>query len=168
MRCFCNIDYGLIVAVFALVAALASIRYQIISLIQTQLADKARECNRYLDNNSQIPVQADKVSGIVSSARTAKELLHYQLVFKRYYILAFLNKQGLIDQFYLQLHTSIRQWIEKDSLPANEIETIHSDDPSIQAANNQIKQTIASQFLRMKDFLARSIKKNQSGFFDKL
>ena len=168
MPCFCNIDYALVVAVFALVATLFSIRYQIISLIQTQLADKARECNRYLDSNSQIPFQADRISGIVSSARTAKELLNYQLVFKRYHIIAFLNKQSLIDQFYLQLHTSIRQWIEKDTLPANEIKTTDSDDPNIQASNNQIKQTIASQFLRMKEFLAYSIKKNQSGFFDKL
>lgn len=168
MPCFCNIDYGVLIAVLALIVAIISIRCQIISLIQIQLADKARECNKYLDSNSQIPKESANISGILSSAITARQLLDYQLKSKKYYILIFLNRETLIDQFYLQLHTSIREFLKKHQLQNDEIKTNDSNDPNIQAVNSAIKDTIKSQFQSMKSFLSNSIKKSENGFFDKL
>lgn len=168
MPCLCNIDYGMFVAVLALIASIISIRYQIISLIQTQLADKARECNTFLDNNNQILIESSSISGILSSAITARQLLNYQLKSKRYYILLFLNKQKLVNQFYLQLHTSIRELLNKPALQDGEIKTNDSNDPNIQAVNTAIKETIKSQFESLKAFLRDPIEKNRNGFFDKL
>ena len=168
MPCICSIDYGILIAVLALLVAIISIRYQIIALIQNQLADKARECNRFLDSNGQISKESANLSGIISSAITARQLLEYQLKSKRYSILLFLNRKALIDQFYLQLHTSIRELLKKESLQNEEIHTNDSEDPNIQAVNNAIKITIRSQFQSMRSFLINSINKNQSGFFDKL
>ena len=136
---------ALTIASLALMVAISSIRYQIISMINMQLADKAKECNNYLDTNAMPPKSAHKVSGIVSSIITADELLDHHLKFKKYTVLIFLNKQSLLEQFYLQLHTSIREYLKKKSLTDGEINDL--------SLANQIR----SQFARSKEILKNFI-----------
>ena len=89
-----NINYELIVTIVALLAlviavislfvAIKSTKKQTISLIRSQLSEKAYQCNRYLNPQdlSHIPDRIDKVSGILSSIITAEEILFRQKHFK--------------------------------------------------------------------------------------
>jgi hypothetical protein len=132
---------ALIIGFLALIVAISSIRYQIITMINAQLADKAKECNSYLEANAMVPKSAHKVSGIVSAIITAEELLDEQLNFKKYTILILLNKQSILKQFYLQLHTSIRVYLKKKTLSDAEI-----NDPVL-------RDQIRAQFMRAKEIL---------------
>ena len=165
MKCFCDIDYNLLTSVIALIVALVAIylsfralRYQIIALINVQLSDKAKECNNNLDinNMSSIPKRNDKFSGILSSIITAEEILNYQLYLKKNIFKRGIDIQSLIDQFYLQLHTTIRVFLQKGEINENDLE------------NNNHLVTFKEQYQRSIDFLADSINKDINKHFEKL
>jgi hypothetical protein len=162
MKCFCDIDYSLVTSIFALIVALLALyiptRYQIVSLINAQLSDKAKECNSNLDPNnlSYIPPQNDKVSGILSAIITAEELLNYKLYLKKSPYLIKLDVQSLIDQFYLQLHTTIRLFIQKEKLDTNDI-----------THQNQL-EILQNQHKRSKEFLSISISRDNKKIFENL
>jgi hypothetical protein len=165
MNCFCEIDYNLLtsiiallVAVFALIVSYVAIRYQIISLINAQLGDKAKECNGNLSplDLSKPPRTNDKVSGLLSSIITAEELLNYQVYHKKNIFLWRLDLQSLIDQFYLQLHTTIRVFIEKANIEAGDLDS-----------TNHLA-AFQTQFNRSRSFLTLSIKKSVDKEFEVL
>ena len=135
-----------------------AIRYQIISLINAQLADKAKECNSNLDlqDLSKPPKSNDKVSGFLSAIITAEELLNYQAHHKKSLFLWKLDTIALIDQFYLQLHTTIREFMKKDTIIEADLKK-----------NSQL-DVFKKQFERSKEFLNFAIEKNRNGEFEKL
>jgi hypothetical protein len=144
---------ALVVAVIALIVGVYAIRYQIIALLSAQLADKAKESNEKLmpGGLSIMPPYEGSISTILSSIITAEEILNYQ-VYKNKYSFLSLNVQSLVDQFYLQLHTTIREFIAKD---LSEVENL--------MFNNQI---LKDQFNRAKEFLSLSIAKNERKIFE--
>lgn len=158
--CWYNLNYGLIVAVIALIGTFAGIRYQILILINTQLSNKAKECNSYLGSNYAVGAvfKPSKISGIVSAIITAQQLLNYHFKYKKYYILFGASKNRAKTQFYLQLHTSIREFLEREELNVAQFE----------GGSEHGKQVICRQFLMCKEILKNSIKKNKINKFDKL
>ncbi|MBL7075607.1 hypothetical protein ISS37_10270 [candidate division KSB1 bacterium] len=142
----------------SLFVAVRALRYQRVSLLNSQLADKAKECNNNLDpvNLSKPPRRNDKVSGLLSSIITAEELLFYQTHHKKWKISWKPNQESLIDQFYLQLHTTIRVYLEKNSIEEKDLDS------------SEFMVIFNKQFQRSKEFLARSIEKNKNGEFEKL
>jgi len=145
---------AVLIASLALIATFVSIRYQLIGLILNQLAQKAIECNSNLNDENQVPEEADKASGIVTSILKAEEIikLHKR---KRPLLLAFLRRKYLVDQFYLQLHTSIIELIFTIGRFVN-IKTKTSPDESI---NEKIKIDIQYQLKNVKVFLEASHKR---------
>ncbi|WP_426669942.1 hypothetical protein ACPPVU_01610 [Mucilaginibacter sp. McL0603] len=167
MSCSNNIDYNLLSSILALVVAIIAlfvgyraIRYQIISLINAQLADKAKDCNTNLDSNNygDAPKQLDKISGILSSIITAEELLNYQVNLKKNIFILHLDVQSLIDQFYLQLHTTIRLFLQKEKLEISDIDS---------SAEN-ILVVLQVQYNKSQEFLSISIKKDNNKVFEQL
>ncbi|MFA6667665.1 MAG: hypothetical protein WCS51_04890 [Bacilli bacterium] len=159
------IDYNLItsivaifIALIALIVSYKATRYQIISLLNAQLADKAKDCNSNLNRNdlSKIPTKNDKVSWIVSSIITAEEIINYQVDHKKSFFMIRYNIQSLIDQFYLQLHTTIRVFLQKGHF-----------DPEDLADYTQFG-AIKNQYNRSTEFLSISINKDKNKEFEKL
>ena len=74
----------------------------------------------------------------------------------------------MVDQFYLQLHTSIREWLKKPNLNNDEIVIDKSTDENIQKVNDQIKEGLKRQFTETRKFLKTSIERNETGFFENL
>ncbi len=113
------------IACLALLATLLAVRYQIITIINSQMLEKAKECNSNLDENGKLDeANSSKVSGVVSAIITARQLLDLQLRCKKYHILLFTKRQYFVDQFYLQLHTSIREWIDLERKDQKDISQI--------------------------------------------
>lgn len=104
---------SIIVAIVAVFIAMAALKHQMITLMLSQLHEKAKECNGYLSEELQVDnTNIKSVSGILSAIVTAEQIiaLHYQHFS---FWLWFYGKQFLIDNFHLQLHTSIRVWISQ-------------------------------------------------------
>lgn len=165
MKCSSDINYDLLLSIIALIAALIAlllsykaVHYQIISLLNAQLADKAKDCNSNLEPNdsSRIPKQNDKVSGIVSSIITAEELINYQVCLKKSIFSRNLDLQSLIDQFYLQLHTTIRVFLQKGNLDKADIE------------NEEQYKILQTQYNRAIEFLSISIFRDKNKYFELL
>lgn len=147
---------ALIVALIAFFVSYKATLFQKISLIDTQLSDKAKECNNNLDISdlSAFPKKEDKVSGILSAIITGEEILALQVLPKTW--IFSINRQLRIDLLYLQLHTTIREFLKKDSLNNQDLE------------ESRHLEVLKKQFLRCKQFLAVSIQKNEDGIFEKL
>lgn len=104
----------IIVAIMAAGIAFLSARFQAISLLQTQITEKAKECNSNIDPiTHEIILYPQNISNVVSAIITTEQLI--DKVIKGASFL-FLSKQSLIDQFYLQLHTSIIEYIKKNEI----------------------------------------------------
>ena len=117
------INYELVIALTAIIVSVLAIRYQIVTLIASQLSDKARETNSYLDQNYNIPETASGYSSVYSSIITAKQIL--DLHSSKYRLLCIaLSKQYLIDQYYLQLHTTVRQTVQKENSPGERFDPV--------------------------------------------
>lgn len=140
---------SIMVALAALRIALAAFKHQMITLILSQLHEKAKESNDYLNEELQIKKEPQSISGILSAIITAKQLikLHYKK-YSRW--LLFYRKQFLIDNFHLQLHTSIRDWI-RGTQSFEDIRSLNT--------TNEIKSTLETQLIGSKSFLKKSIKK---------
>lgn len=69
---------ALFIGFIASLLAYYGIKYQIISLIHSQLSEKAKETNGYLNSNNKMPNEPENISGIVSTIITAKQILDYQ------------------------------------------------------------------------------------------
>lgn len=165
MKFFCDIDYNfwisifaIIIAIIALIVSCGATRYQIISLLNAQLADKAKDCNSNLnhENLSKMPIENDKVSWIVSSIITAEEIVNYQVYFKKSCFMKGYNIQSLIDQFYLQLHTTIRKFLQKGHFDSKDLE------------DNSQFDAINKQYTRSTEFLSISIINDNNKVFEKL
>lgn len=142
MICWIEENTGFIVASLAFMVALAAIRHQIITQILSQLYEKAKECNGYLNSELQIDNNLITVSGILSAIITAKQIL--KLHKRRYLVwLLFYRKQFLVDNFHLQLHTSIRVWIREIQYSDLLFENVEIED----------------QLKKSKSFLKKSIEK---------
>lgn len=141
---------SLLIAIIAFFVAFSSVRFQIVTLINSQLADRAKMCNEQLtdSNKSYIPKENDKVSGILSSIITAEEILNSYLSSKNFFLWK-IDSQIIIDHFYLQLHTTVRLFVEKEKLTEKDV-------------NNENQLIIFNQQLdRVKIFLQNSIHKSQ-------
>jgi len=149
---------ALIIAIFALFISYKAIRYQIISLLNVQLSDKAKYCNDNLDKNnlSKMPTQIDKFSGILSAIITAEELFNYQFCYKKSIFLWFFDCQSLIDQFYLQLHTTIRVFLQKGQIQESDID------------DSFYMDIFQKQYNRATEFLSISIAKDKNRSYEKL
>lgn len=101
----------IIISAIAACIALFGLRFQMFSLIKNQLAEKARECNKNIDPETQAIIgKHQNISLVVSSIITGKLLID-----KTFFIFPY-EKQSLIDQFYLQLHTSIIEYIKANTV----------------------------------------------------
>jgi hypothetical protein len=138
---------ALIVAFLTFLLTFFSIRMQIISLILTLLSDKARECSNYIDSKTQIVLKdTASVSAILSTIIISKQLLYRN--YKSFFLfLLWIGRQSCIDQFYLQLHTSIRLFIRDRQLP-------EGIDPNL-------KSVLERQIIDSNKILTKSIKKFQ-------
>jgi type III secretory pathway component EscV len=157
-------DYNLIIsvaaciiAVLALIVGFYAVRFQYIAIINTQLADRARMCNEQLTdtNKSYVPKENDKISGILSGIITAEEIMNSYLSERNPFLLN-LNSQRIIDHFYLQLHTTIRIFIERKELFSSDI-----SNPNLLIEFNQ-------QLKRVQIFLGGAITKNKNLEFERL
>ncbi len=148
---------AVIIAILALIVSFYAVRFQYIAIINSQLADCARRCNEQLtdSNKSYLPKENDKISGVLSGIITAEEILNTYL-YERNLFLLNLNSQRLIDHFYLQLHTTIRVFIEKEEFVASDLSNINL----LNEFNMQLK--------RVNIFLSNSIIKNKNLEFEKL
>jgi len=162
MDCIEGYDYSfwislgtMIIAIAAVVISYISIRYQNISLINSQLTKKAESCNSNLNSNdlSKIPKNNAKFSGILSSIIVAEEILNSKT---DSFFLIFCNFQSLIDQFYLQLHTTIRVFLQKGRISKEDIEN-----------DNQFDD-FESQYQRATEFLKVSIARDKNKIFERL
>jgi len=105
---------AIIISIIATIIAYLAARFQILSLLQNQLADKAKECNTNLDPETHmIIIKLQNISHVVSTIITTEYLIERVLKQGR---LLLIRKQSLIDQFYLQLHTSIIDYIRKNKI----------------------------------------------------
>ncbi len=106
-------DYlPIIISAIALFVAFINVRFQMISLIQRQLADKAKDCNDNINSETQQIIDTPQTkSKIVSSIVTANLLINRLTKSNCLFFPFGFGKQSLIDQFYLQLHTSIIEYI---------------------------------------------------------
>ncbi|MCK9484094.1 MAG: hypothetical protein M0R34_07000 [Candidatus Marinimicrobia bacterium] len=147
---------AIIIALIALIFSFRAIRFQIISLLNSQLAYKARDCNSNLDSNdlSKMPIKNDKVSWIVSSIITAEEIIFYQKFHKKNVFIRVSDIQSLIDHFYLQLHTTIRVFLKKEIFKEDELSDI------IQY------EDIKNQYFRCVKFLSCSLQKDKEYKFE--
>lgn len=165
MKYFCEVDYNLLTSIIALFVALIALcvsymtmRYQIIGLISSQMADKAKECNSNVDplDNSKPPRSNDKLSGLLSAIITCEELINYEIYKRGSIFLWRLNVDWLVDKFYLQLHTTVRVFVEKQNIKSSDLD----NDDYLLAFNDQ--------FQRVREFLKTAIIKNQNKDFEKL
>ena len=110
---------AIFISLLALFISYINVRYQKISLIQKQLANKAKDCNDNIDPITQgLIITNQNKSKVVSAIITAYSLVERQT--KNWLFFPFgYGKQSLIDQFYLQLHTSIVDYIKNYSKSEN-------------------------------------------------
>ncbi len=81
-------------------------------LILNQLSEKSKECNESISQTQfqVIPNNLIQNTNILSAIITAIQLLDYNLN-RKWYLKLFISRESCLDQFYLQLHTSIRNYI---------------------------------------------------------
>jgi hypothetical protein len=150
---------SLFVSITAVIATYITLRYQVFSMINTQFADKAREANANLNSRGELSADLSCISGILSAIITARQLFNYHLNHKGKNILIRVNKQAFFDQFYLQLGTSIREYLQADKFNPDNI-TIPTP---------KIDNLMKDQFASCKEFLKNSIEKDsEGGEFSKL
>ena len=137
---------ALIIAFVGLLIACRTIRYQIISIILVMFTEKAKECNGNLNADFSFPKEFPKISGVMFSIITAKQLFD-MLVEKYKFWLPCKRKQYLIDMLFLQLHTSIRVRLKEKSIDTIENKT------------NESNEILDKQFQDAKKFLKHSIAK---------
>lgn len=149
---------ALLIALISLFVSYMAMRYQIIGLLTSQIADKAKECNSYLEqqNLSLTPTKIDRISGILSAIITCEELINYEVYYKGSIFLCNLKVEYLVDKFYLQLHTTIRVFIAQNELTKAE------------HINKIQMETLEEQFKRAQTFMKLSIVKNQKKEFERL
>jgi hypothetical protein len=103
------------VSLIAVAIAYFAARFQGLSLIQNQIANKAKECNENIDKNTQrILNMPQNISHIVSTIINTEKLI--DRIIKRKGTFFFFKKTSLIDQLYLQLHTSIIDYISQNTI----------------------------------------------------
>jgi hypothetical protein len=145
----CDTIFSFIAVIIAFSAVVFSVAGFQVQIILSQLAYKAEECNKYiLSETQQIQVEdIPKLSAIVSTIITANQILNinYKII-----CIIFKSKQSCIDQFYLQLHTSIR-------------ELVNSNKDLFQKYQNEktLNKIIKQQLIDSNKFLLKSIKKWQ-------
>ncbi|TGM58552.1 hypothetical protein [Leptospira adleri] len=116
--CVAKVIYELIpviIGLLALVIAFVSFVGQMMILVLNQLSEKAKDCNNAIAKSNFIILPNDflQVSNILSSIITAIQLMDYHFN-RRWYFKKFISRQQCLDQFYLQLHTSIQIFIGRD------------------------------------------------------
>ena len=158
---------ALFVAALSLIVSVKAIQYQIIGLLNVQLANKAKECNGNLNPKdlSNMPREDAKVSGIVSSIVTAKEILN-SLAYcrkckkntkknpKKISFLVGFDLQRLIDLFYLQLHTTIRVFLKNGKFEEKDFN------------NKEVYKVINDQLNTSRKFLKIPIDKYKADLLD--
>ena len=119
MKYLLCINYELIISITAIIIAIIamfftylSFRYQIISMIHSQLSEKAKEANSYLNLKLEFPTnERHKISLILASIITARQILKFQLKKYCYLNIGKTEIQSFIHIFHLQLNTEIRSFI---------------------------------------------------------
>jgi hypothetical protein len=102
------------VSLLATFIAYLAVRYQVLSLCQSQVSEKAKECNKNINPTTQGVIETPQnISHIVSTIITTEQLIN-RTIGKRFYFL--ITKASLIDQLYLQLHTSIIDYIIRNTI----------------------------------------------------
>jgi len=108
------------IAFLALVVAVLvgyhTIQLQIVAAIQSQLTNKAKEANKYIvEKDQRFPMETHNVSAIVSSILHAGYILDLQFSTYKFFLIK-RKKQQFIDLFYLELHTSVGEYIQRNQL----------------------------------------------------
>ena len=102
------------ISLVATLIAYFAVRYQVLALCQTQISDKAKECNKNINIETQRIIETShNISHVVSTIITTEQLVN-RIIGKRFYL--FITKASLIEQLYLQLHTSIIEYIIKNTI----------------------------------------------------
>jgi len=136
-----------IIAFVALFVGFISIRIQIVASIQNQILDKADECNKFIDPITQAaPVNTRGVSAVVSNILFTEALVNLRFR-NNFFILWSIGKRACIDLFYLQLHTSIIDFIARNDVGAGVID------------EDSLKPKIVEQLNGRNLFLSKSINK---------
>jgi len=136
------------ISCLALFVSYFSIRLSIALSIQNQLTSKAKECNKYIIEETQaFPTTAHEVSAIVSTIIYAKHLLDLQFK-KSWLFLLGKSKQVSTHIFYFELHTSITEYVHRNVLFLN-------------PKDQTLEPTIKKQLQTCHDFLEESNQKYQ-------
>lgn len=109
---------AILMAVVSALIAFLAYRLQKVVQLQQMLFLKAQEANSYLKSNSDLNVPF-RLSGIYSAIISGRQLMEISTT----HWTPILQKQFLIDQFYLGLHTSIRLHLQ-DKLIESPLEKI--------------------------------------------
>jgi len=120
---------GIIISCIAVIIAIISYVGQMNILVLNQLSEKAKDCNNLINwSNFEIILRNfQQISNILSVLITAIQLMDYHYKTK-WYLRLLTSRQKCLDQFYLQLHTSIRIFVGRDSeYIATQIQSIHSN-----------------------------------------
>ena len=136
------------ISIIALTATLFisyyTLRLQVVSAIQEKLTNKAKECNRYINESDQrFPLETQNVSAIVSLIICAGHILTHQFATYRFLLLC-RKQQEFKDLFYLELHSSISEHIHR-----NQIELIPDDATLRPIIKNQLQA--CHDFLELSD-----------------
>lgn len=150
---------GVLIAVVALIF---SIRLQIISFIEAQLIEIAKNCNSYLQHDYQVHengvIERGRASGIVTALEDAEKIINYYN--KKWRLIVTTDSKHFKSVFYNHLHSSIKvvlkevlinkrpgftYWVEglNDSLKIEKYDPIRQDqlDKACKFFEKQINDT---------------------------
>lgn len=140
---------SLLISLVSVIITYVAARFQVKQLLSSQLSERANTANRFIGRNNDMPKDHGELTALVAAIITAEEILYFNLYSKRKSVWFLISPQHLIDEFYLQLHTSIRRDLAEFPLSTQE---------------NYLQE----QWNRCKRFLAKSILKNKNQEYHKL
>lgn len=141
----------------ALIAIYIGVRYSLTTFIHSLMFEKAKDANHALNSYNLWNFQ--QVSAMVSAIVVSFQLYHIHTSGIRYLFLIFMRQQRFSDSFYLQLNTTIRIMLERESkFDSNNIQNFNGYDSKAQSDLND-------QWVICKRLLNKSIERANKGKF---
>ena len=110
-------NLAIFISIVAVVLTSLGVRFQILSMLKNQLANKAAECNKNINQETHAIIEnTQNISHVVSLIITGELLVNRVFKSSRFFFPFGYGKQSLMDQFYFQLHTSIVEYIIKNQI----------------------------------------------------
>lgn len=126
-----NLNPSLFIAILAILLAYTGIAFQLKTVMLNQLTEIAKICNSLMRIDNKL---------VLHNIIVAKQI--FELHQKRSKLfLFFVNKQSIIDNFYLLLHPNIRIYISQSKYP-NDEETQKIFETQLNDARNFLKESI--------------------------